>query len=204
MSERQPSPRAACQDNEPAKRPHYFDGMILTARDLRDEQAYYAKKNKTRNRCLYGYGVACGLEVLTEGMTLFLHPGFALDPCGNEIVVREMVELAVPEREGPLYVMIRYAEYETDPVPVMGDCASEEKVAFTRIVEGYEITFQPDAPCPGRECVDPHHPCAAQRAIPLAKLVRKRGRWEAARRFRRSTIRCPGGRARPRPFAFWR
>ncbi|WP_428268714.1 hypothetical protein [Haliangium sp.] len=47
----------------PLDRLAYFYGQMLTAADLRCEQAYFREKLKLHNRCLHGHGVVCGLEV---------------------------------------------------------------------------------------------------------------------------------------------
>ena len=41
----------------------YFHGQLLDACDFQREQAYFVEKLRLRNRCLHGYGVACGLLV---------------------------------------------------------------------------------------------------------------------------------------------
>jgi hypothetical protein len=79
----------------------YFHGQMLAARDFQGEQAYFVEKLRLRNRCLHGYGVACGLQVSPipaadpcdtgsddHQPRVTLHPGVALDPLGNEIVIR--------------------------------------------------------------------------------------------------------------------
>lgn len=79
----------------------YFHGQMLAACDFQGEQAYFVEKLRLRNRCLHGYGVACGLRVSPvrsendcgadpdqHQPRITLHPGVALDCLGNEIVVR--------------------------------------------------------------------------------------------------------------------
>ena len=50
----------------------YFHGQMLAAGDFQREQAYFVEKLRLRNRCLHGYGVACGLQV---------SPVPSADPC---------------------------------------------------------------------------------------------------------------------------
>jgi len=50
---------------------------------------YVIEKNKLHNRYLHGWGVVCGLEVLCHQCKgwVTIKPGYALDPCGNDIIV---------------------------------------------------------------------------------------------------------------------
>ena len=79
----------------------YFHGQMLAASDFQGEQAYFVEKLRLRNRCLHGYGVACGLHVSPvppeetcdsdpdpHQPRVMLHPGVALDCLGHEIVIR--------------------------------------------------------------------------------------------------------------------
>ena len=79
----------------------YFHGQMLAACDFQREQAYFVEKLRLRNRCLHGYGVACGLQVSSipaadscdtdpdpHQPQVTLHPGVAVDCLGNEIVIR--------------------------------------------------------------------------------------------------------------------
>ncbi len=54
----------ACPAIPQFDRLRYFYGQMLHARDLLAEQAYFREKMKLHNRCLHGWGVVCGLEVL--------------------------------------------------------------------------------------------------------------------------------------------
>ena len=79
------------------RRLRYFNGQMLTAGDFQREQDYFIEKLRLRNRCLHGYGIACGLTVtpvppddpcFKAGRSLVrIHPGVAVDCLGNEIVV---------------------------------------------------------------------------------------------------------------------
>jgi hypothetical protein len=56
------------------KRLKYFYGQMLGAYDFQMEQAYFRDKLKLHNRCLHGYGVVCGLDVVPEPADI---------PCGT-------------------------------------------------------------------------------------------------------------------------
>jgi hypothetical protein len=72
-------------------RPRFFAGQLLTEEDLNRLDHYILAKNRLHNRFLHGWGVACGLEVVCghchDQGTVLVKPGYALSPCGNDIVV---------------------------------------------------------------------------------------------------------------------
>lgn len=80
---------AACQGQGLA-RPRFFAGQLLTEDDLQSLADYAVHKNRLHNRHLFGAGVVCGLEVTChpcgEGRVI-VHPGYALDCCGNDLVL---------------------------------------------------------------------------------------------------------------------
>jgi hypothetical protein len=80
-------------------RPRYFAGQLLSESELNSEQAYFLAKNRLHNRYLHGWGVVCGLEVVChecEGWVT-VRPGYAIDPCGNDVIVCREHELNVVE-----------------------------------------------------------------------------------------------------------
>jgi len=79
----------ACIGLQTALRPRYFSGQLLSDADLTSEQQYMLAKNRLHNRYLHGWGVVCGLQVVCNNCTgmLTIMPGYAIDPCGNDIVV---------------------------------------------------------------------------------------------------------------------
>jgi hypothetical protein len=89
-----PEPPATdtCCDLICFERPNYFCGHLLTDEDLKLEQRYVREKNKLYHRALHGHGIVCGL-----GLTCDPHckghvvagEGFAIDDCGNDLVVCE-------------------------------------------------------------------------------------------------------------------
>ncbi len=81
------------------KRNHFFSGKFLTAEDLTLEQEYVREKLKRHNRYLHGFGVVFGLEVSKRGSAVVISPGLAIDCQGNEIVIPEPLEQALPNRD---------------------------------------------------------------------------------------------------------
>jgi hypothetical protein len=71
-------------------RPRFFAGQLLTEDDLQLLTDYVGQKNRLHNRHLFGAGVVCGLEVTCHPCgdgRVIVHPGFALDCCGNDLVL---------------------------------------------------------------------------------------------------------------------
>ncbi len=91
----QPPVCPACGGLECLCRPRFFAGQLLTEEDLNRLDHYVVAKNRLHNRYLVGWGVACGLEVVCNACTgvdqvatgVLVKPGYALSPCGNDIVL---------------------------------------------------------------------------------------------------------------------
>ncbi len=79
-------------------RPRFFSGNLLTAEDLELLGSYLVEKTRIHNRYLHGSGVVCGLQVIChpcgEGRVI-VEPGYALDCCGNDVLVPCKQELDV-------------------------------------------------------------------------------------------------------------
>ncbi len=76
-------------------RTRFFDGMVLTQADLDNEQRFWRVKRRLTNRAL-GEGVVWGLRLRwnARGRTFLLGPGYALDCCGNDLIVECPIEVA--------------------------------------------------------------------------------------------------------------
>src|SRR5687768_5051432 len=80
---------AICR-NQGFVRPRFFAGQLLTEEDLQKLIDYVGAKNRLHNQRLWGDGVVCGLEVACHpcgGGTVVVNPGYALDCCGNDLVL---------------------------------------------------------------------------------------------------------------------
>jgi hypothetical protein len=87
-------PPAACTCCELVcfERPNYHCGHLLTDADLSLQVKYVVEKNKLRNRALHGHGVVCGLKITCDPHChghIIVHDGYAIDDCGNDIIVCE-------------------------------------------------------------------------------------------------------------------
>jgi hypothetical protein len=132
---------------EPLERLRYFPRQLMTADDMRDEQAYFREKLRRHNRYLHGWGVVCGCEVEVvngaKGWQVRVCPGYVVAPQGDDILIDDCitVDLQVGAQEPPcsvrwpcppngempgvdrqrgaiVYVAVRYAECFTRPVRV--------------------------------------------------------------------------------------
>jgi hypothetical protein len=124
------------QPLEPFRRVHYFEGQLLTAEDLAQEQAYHNGKRRLQNQLVLGMGIATGLACRwSERGGLILEPGVAIDCVGREIVVPERQHIDVPRREGRFYLAITATERGVMPIPAPGS----EDVVPSMIEEGFEV-----------------------------------------------------------------
>ncbi len=84
-----PKPGGTCCDLVCFERPNYFCGHLLTDADLSKEQQYVVEKHKLYNRALHGSGVVCGLRLTCDDQCggILIDKGFAIDDCGNDLVV---------------------------------------------------------------------------------------------------------------------
>lgn len=76
-------------------RTRFFDGMFLSQADLETEQRYHRLKRRLTNRAL-GQGVVWGLRLNwnEQKHSLALSPGYALDCCGNDLIVECPIEIS--------------------------------------------------------------------------------------------------------------
>jgi hypothetical protein len=80
----------ACGQLECLCRPRWVAGMVVSEADLNRLDYYITAKQRLHNRQLFGSGVACGLVVTCHPCgdgVVSVSPGYALGPCGEDIVV---------------------------------------------------------------------------------------------------------------------
>ena len=103
--------------NQGFVRPRFFAGQLLTEEDLQKLVEYVVSKNRLHNQRLWGDGVVCGLEVACNpcgGGTVTVRPGYALDCCGNDLV------LACPQQLD-INAMVRDLKRSLRGVPDCGE-----------------------------------------------------------------------------------
>jgi hypothetical protein len=189
-----------------AMRPRYFQGQLLTEKDFSDEQDYFREKLRRHNRLLHGWGVVCGLDVTPAavGCAVVVSPGYALDPCGDEILLEHEALLWLPRSglavgdplnspgekdgtcpDGECVVAIRHVEIPEQMVPALDGAGEPDSIQPSRIRESCELCVLPTPP-PGHEAgrdrrrsgvpsiCPPCPPDPDERWVPLAE-VRVRG-----------------------------
>jgi hypothetical protein len=122
-------------------RPNFFAGQLLTEDDLQQITVYQIGKRRLTNRYVFGTGVVCGLEVMPADpktpRVVTVQPGYALDCCGNDIVlscpypidVIDLIRAAKldcgnpcagatddQDRHHKYYLYVKYAECLSEPV----------------------------------------------------------------------------------------
>jgi hypothetical protein len=144
-------------------RPRFFNGMLLTEDDLQAIDDYAVAKRRLTNRHMFGPGVVCGLAVDCDPCKpgwLTVTPGYALDCCGNDIVVGcpEKLDALVlldelrrtsaadcgdpcDDQPGRNYLLVvRYDEQPADPVaPYSQDDCAVGDCEPSRVREGYRF-----------------------------------------------------------------
>jgi hypothetical protein len=122
------------------KRLRYFAGQLLTAADFQEEQQYLLRMRHRQNQALHASGVVWGLAVVVSidasAPSIVVEPGLAIDRKGRELELPASVLLEIGNQSGPRYVIVEYAERETDPVPSPSDGA---RTIASRIEEGLLI-----------------------------------------------------------------
>jgi hypothetical protein len=144
----------------PFTRNNYFTGKLMVERDFTDETRFHMEKMRHHEQQLHGWGVVCGLKVkphpneACRDRFVCIEPGFAVDCCGHDIIVREEECLdlfALPEiqalktqgdtEEHKLQICVRFRECPTEEIPVLyDDCGCDDtKCAPNRILESWEL-----------------------------------------------------------------
>lgn len=141
--------KAASCTLERFTRNRYFNGKLMTARDMQAEQAYHAARLETIAQHVLGEGVVCGLDTTVTagddgGVDVSVTAGVALDCCGRPVVVDGDDELSfdateVSKSEGfSLFIELEPCDTEKVPMPGSQDACSEN-CEYNRVVEDYTI-----------------------------------------------------------------
>lgn len=189
-------------------RPTFFGGMLLTEDDLQAVVDYTVAKRRLTNRLTLGAGVVCGLDVTChpcEPGKVQVSPGYAIECCGNDILVscpedvdvlelvrdlrvRQGVDCGEPcdqQPEQDYYLYVRYVEQPTEPVAPYApdDCATGE-CEFSRVREGYCFELRCEGPDPVPTIIDALEKCRPtdddlrEDARTLASVVRIAGTFD--------------------------
>lgn len=160
-----PSPQCCCH-LACFERPNYFCGHLLTDADLTLQQKYVIEKNKLYHRTMDGYGVVCGLKLTCDcdcKGNILVHDGFAIDDCGNDLVVCETTRFDVIgalKKKGLLYGSDdehiegeRYMERERHrPRCELKGCFYIT-ICYDETVSDYETPFQSSCTSGPKQCM---------------------------------------------------
>ncbi len=143
------------------ERPNYFCGHLLTDADLTLQQKYVIEKNKLYHRTMDGYGVVCGLKLICDcdcKGSILIHDGFAIDDCGNDLVICETTRfdvigalkkkgLLVYDREDEHFERERYRSR----------CEVKQcfyiTICYDETVSDYETPFQSNCTSGPKQCM---------------------------------------------------
>ena len=146
------------ESNDVGGEPHqfeknrFFEGKLMTARDMRTEQEYHAGRLELVTRQTADTGVCSGLSVRSvepadKGLAVTVGPGVAIDAAGRPIVVETPTTASVPEPTGDeLYVFARFNEVDREPVAVPDAGGPRSEPESNRLVERFELTAREQPP----------------------------------------------------------
>lgn len=118
----------SCGGLECLCRPRFFAGQLLTDDTFNSLDRYIIEKNKLHNRYLHGWGVVCGLEVVCGPCNeVTVRPGYALSPCGEDVIVCNNVAVNICELINKCKG--KTADWECEPFPAgsNADCRDQEE-----------------------------------------------------------------------------
>ncbi len=127
-AECEPCACPSCGGLECLCRPRFFAGQLLTDETFNNLDRYIIEKNKLHNRYLHGWGVVCGLEVVCGPCNqVTVRPGYALSPCGEDIIVCNGVAVDICELINKC--KSKTPEWECEPFPtgINPDCRDQEE-----------------------------------------------------------------------------
>lgn len=131
----------------------FFQGKLMTARDMQTEQEYHEERLNVLNRFATGSGILYGTEVSSveadeRELKVTIEPGVIIDKYGRMVVIEHSTTKTLPlPGEDEIYLFIRFDESEMESVPVPEvRGASDEEYMSNRIVEDFELTYQESPP----------------------------------------------------------
>ena len=172
------------------KRLNPFEGLMVDAAAWADAHRYHQDHQRLHALALHQPGIVAGLEVTANNppdLSVVIHPGLALDPEGNVILVTRAQRYHLqPKERGPVYLIIEFRE-------VGAERASDDGDQPTRILEAYRIQQRDALPA------EPHVELARVRIEAAGQPVRdprdpfSPAAQEIDGRFRPQVTICPQG-----------
>ena len=99
--------------NYPLKRLKPVDGLAITADIWNEAHEYHRLQLQYHDLLRHGPGIIAGLEVIASDppdSSVYILPGMALDARGELIVLTEPAAFDFGQTQGPLYLLLSYAE----------------------------------------------------------------------------------------------
>lgn len=130
----------------------FFDGKLMTARDMQTEQRYHAERLETLTRHATGSGVLTGLAIssvrtVDDRLEVALDSGIALDGLGRPVVVETPTTKSIPDPDGDeCHLFVLFNEFETDAVARPDADSRHPEAEAGRLVEGFELTYRESPP----------------------------------------------------------
>jgi hypothetical protein len=155
-------------------RTRFFDGMFLTQADLETEQRFWRIKRRLTNRAL-GEGAVWGLRLDWKPAkhSFSLTPGYALDCCGNDLVVVCPIEISEAQLWQRADPSLRPGGDVVTPVPAgTGKVAPEgDRVMHACVVLQYVECAEEARPVHRDACAGPTGYCEPSRVRESARLL---------------------------------
>lgn len=154
----------------------FFEGKLMTPRDMETEQEFHTDRVHTLARATAGTGIVHGLtitDVSQDGdeLAVTIEPGLAIDGRGRPIVVEHTTTKSLPAPgDDEIALALRYSEAAVESVPVP-EAGSGNEYTPNRTVEVFELTAQetvPDQSLPNIDIPitgDDPDPAAVSRAL---------------------------------------
>jgi hypothetical protein len=155
---------------EPLARPNFFNGLLLDAATLSEEQSYLRAKSRRHNLHLHGWGVVQGLAVSLDSggssgqARVHVGAGFGIDASGEEVHVCKDVQVRLPQTPRRLLITLRHHDLLSDPVP-----SATRRQDFARVCDVSVIGLVSELAYP---------------AIPLGTLDARDGQWRLEEAFK--------------------
>ena len=126
------------------KRVNPFPGLAIDADTWRDAHNYHRDQQRLHNLVFHQVGIVEGLEVTSNeppDLSVNIHPGIAIDPEGNTIIVQNVYHYQIQNRDKEtVYLIIQFREV------LEGPYQPPEGGQPTRIVDGYRIQERDNLP----------------------------------------------------------
>ncbi len=125
------------------KRLNPFEGLMIDAAAWADAHRYHQDQQRLHALALHQSGIVAGLAVPAHSpsdQSVIIHPGIAIDPEGNIILVGQAQRYYLqPKERATVYLIIEFRE-------VPADRASYDGEQPTRILEAYRIQQRDSLP----------------------------------------------------------